>query len=80
MRNKKTSGEDDFNEAVCGNLRDARKRIGLSVDEMAEKLGVVPSTVCRIEVGRSSITFHTLCTWSDITGVSIKDLRGKAPV
>jgi len=35
-------------------LRDFRKHIGLTVTEFARRVGVSPSLVCRIELGRAS--------------------------
>jgi transcriptional regulator with XRE-family HTH domain len=42
------------------NLRDARKRLGLTQEEVAERSGVHPTEVSRIEVGKRDPRISTL--------------------
>lgn len=42
------------------NLRDARKRLGLTQEEVAERSGVHPTEVSRIEAGKRDPRISTL--------------------
>jgi len=51
------------------NLREARKRAGLSQGELARRVGIHQSGVSRIERGRRTMTVPQLMTFARALGV-----------
>lgn len=52
-----------------GVLRDARTRAGVRVNELARRMGVRPSTVCRIEAGRNVLLESTVSRYAAALGL-----------
>lgn len=55
-------------------IRQKRKALGLSVDDMVERLGISGATYARIEAGRNKIDEDLLQKISDILQLSDDDL------
>lgn len=55
-------------------IRWLRTREGLSVSELASKIGVDPSWMSRLEWGRRDATIDQLCALSSLFGISIDGL------
>jgi len=68
MSRKKTLGE---------RVRELRKVKGLMQYELAEKIGITPVALCRIEYGQATPTLQTLKGISRILGVTLDELAGK---
>jgi len=56
-------------------LRRAREARGLSIRQLADKAGVAPDTVWRLETGRRSAQSKTRTTLARVLGTTIRDLR-----
>ena len=59
----------DLTEQVRTNLAAARRRAGLSLDELAERTGLSASTISRLETGSRKITLEHLGTLAAGLGV-----------
>jgi DNA-binding XRE family transcriptional regulator/mannose-6-phosphate isomerase-like protein (cupin superfamily) len=57
-------------------LRDERQKAGMSLRELARRLGVSPSFVSQIENGKSSPSVATLYSIAQVLGTSIDSLFG----
>lgn len=60
--------------AIGTRLRDARHARGLSLRELAERLGVSPSLISQIETGRARPSVSTLYALAGELGVSLDEL------
>ena len=60
------------------NIKAARANAGLTVRELAEKIGVSPTTITMIESGRRVPRADTLRKIADLCYVSMDDLWPKA--
>ena len=58
-------------------LRRRRKELGLSREELADKLGVNQCTVSDYETGQVELTLPKLVRIADALGVTIYDLIGR---
>ena len=56
------------------NLRAQRKKLGLTQEQLAEKLGYDRSTYSYYEIGRTEPSISTLCKLSRIFGVTLDQL------
>ena len=61
---------------ICKQLRDRREAMGLSQDELAEKVGTTRSTVSKIETGEWNFGFAFLTAFCDALGLEF-ELRKK---
>ena len=64
---------------LAGRVRRARERSGLTLQQVAERMGVNASTVHKYETGKARVTTSTLKQLSSILGASLLDLL-PAPV
>lgn len=55
-------------------LRHARKRAGLSQEDLAERLGVSRAAVANIELGRQRVALHQLVSAASTLGLDPRDL------
>lgn len=55
-------------------IKELRKKMGLSQDELSEKIGIDGKYLSRIEVGKRSPSLETLEGIADALQVSMKDL------
>ena len=57
-------------------LRILRRRqvLGLSQQELAEKLGIAQTNIGRIEHGKQNLTIRTLAKLADALGVTVAEL------
>lgn len=61
-----------YDKKAFGNrLRAARKKVGITSEEVATKLDFCGVTVRYWECGRSTPTLQTLCQLADMLGVSV---------
>ena len=60
-------------------LRDARKRSGLSQDELAIRVGMSRPALANIESGRQRVALHNLPAFATVLGVEPDDLLPEAP-
>lgn len=58
------------------NLESHIKQSGLTVEQIAEKVGVAPSTIYRAIGGRTEIRLSTLTDIATVLGVSVGELIG----
>ena len=56
---------------ILEQLRQERKRQGLTQQEVADKLGVTNKTVCGWEKGRGTQEMRRLCDWIDTFGLEL---------
>ena len=59
---------------VGKNIRVAREDMGWTQGELADEMGVTPSTVCRWEAGDVSIPARVLVPLAFVLGVALKEL------
>lgn len=62
---------DSIQIVYARNLRDRRKRLGLTQSELAERIGVSTSFITEIETGRKAPSFSTIEKISNTTGVPV---------
>lgn len=55
-----------------------RQAAGIEQAEMAQRLGLTPSSYSRLEAGHTALTVDTLFSIADVLSVNIPDLMGKA--
>jgi transcriptional regulator with XRE-family HTH domain len=67
--------------AIAGNVRGRRRRLGLTIDMLAERSGLSKGTVIQVEQARSNPSVATLCRLADALGVGVASLieSGSAP-
>lgn len=56
-------------------LRAARVNAGLTQEQVHERLGIAMSTLSRIERGKSSPRYKTLCELCELYGISVGQLK-----
>jgi transcriptional regulator with XRE-family HTH domain len=54
------AAEQDVEQVVRSRLRSLRHTLGLSLDELAERTNLSPSTISRVETGKRSISLDVL--------------------
>ncbi|MCI8593609.1 MAG: helix-turn-helix transcriptional regulator [Lachnospiraceae bacterium] len=64
--------------ALGNRIRDRRQEIRLSQEKVAEKAGISPNTVSRIEGGQSAMSIETFVKMVRILGVDADELLGEA--
>ena len=62
---------DNIQMVYARNLRDRRKRLGLTQSELAERIGVSTSFITEIETGRKAPSFVTMEKISHTTGIPV---------
>lgn len=68
----KTATSNITSLATGRSLRDARRKIGVSQNELATRLGVSPPYISGIENGRSNTTVGQLSAIADALGVVLE--------
>jgi len=68
------SRRGDVRRALGKNLRQARERAGLTQEAVAERSGVHPTEVSRIETGKRDPRIATVEALAEAVGVSVSDL------
>ena len=63
-----------MSEKRCAYLKQKRKEKRLTVDKLAERIGVSPSTIKNIEAGNNEVKAWVLYELSKLYGVSMNDL------
>ena len=61
-------------------LKKARTAAGMSMDEVAEKIGVSQSTLSRIEAGQAGVTSQRLVDLASVYGLSPSSLLDRSAV
>ena len=64
----------DIQRALGRNLRQARERAELTQEAVAERSGVHPTEVSRIETGKRNPRIATVEALAEAVGVSVSDL------
>ena len=64
----------DVEQAVRGRLRSLRRTLGLSLDDLAARAGLSPSTLSRIETGRRTISLDVLVPLARALHVDLDEL------
>lgn len=59
------------------NLKILRDELGLSQEELAQKMGLKQKTYCNYETGVTEPKIETLCRLADLYGVSLDYLVGR---
>ena len=66
-------------QILCTNLFQARRKwMKLTLEDLAEKIGVSPTILGQWERGRRSPTFFNLCAWTQALGLELW-IKEKAP-
>ena len=60
-------------------IKNARQRLGLSAEEVAQKVGVHRNMIYRWESGGAEPSAENLYKFSKLVGVTIPELYGEAP-
>jgi transcriptional regulator with XRE-family HTH domain len=58
-------------------LRQIRKKCGLTMKELGERVGVAESTISQYETGKRQPDYETLLKIADYFGVSVDEILGK---
>ena len=71
---------EDKIKAVAGRIVSLREDMGISADEMAEKIGIAPSDYKKLESGETDFSFTFIYNVANVCGVDITDiLEGESP-
>ena len=70
------TGSSEVEQVVRTRLRSLRRTLGLSLDELAERTNLSPSTISRIETGKRSISLDVLVPLARGLQVDIESLLG----
>jgi transcriptional regulator with XRE-family HTH domain len=76
-RRRKSANENHFNQQVGIALMKCREKSKLTCVELAERVGVTPSTVYWWEIGRNGISPYLLIKVSRVLRVSLNELLGE---
>jgi transcriptional regulator with XRE-family HTH domain len=68
---------DDLVRDVGRRVAELRIRLGLTQEELAERLDVLPRYVQRAEAGKVNFTLRSLHRWADVLGVAVAKLFAK---
>lgn len=60
-------------------LTEARKRCGVSVGELAERLNLSREYIYRVEQGERAPGYDTIVRWADALGITLDDFRPDDP-
>ena len=55
-------------------VREERKRLGLTQEELSERADITPNFVCHIERGTKQATLFTICKLTQALGITLDDL------
>lgn len=72
-------GDDEVLRVVGSRLKEARKKAGLTQQEVATRAGVGQSHINELERGNTNITIKTLCRMADRLGVDVRELLPEGP-
>jgi transcriptional regulator with XRE-family HTH domain len=78
QRGRRRSSRPPLEEDVGPRLRTHREQAGLSLRELARRLGVSPSAISQIETGKSRPSVSTLYSMVSELGMSLDELFGAA--
>ncbi len=70
-------GSSDLEQLVRSRLRSLRTTLGLSLDEVAARSGLGPSTISRVETGKRAISLDVLVPLASALGVDLDTLLGQ---
>lgn len=59
---------------VGQNIRRYRRRLGMTIEEFADRVGVSPQQISRVELGLNSSPLPRLQRMAEVLGVSVADL------
>lgn len=71
--------QDDDPRGLGQRVRDARRRVGMSGRALAAAIGLSPTAINKIELGKSGASIDTVARIAEITGTSIPELFGSDP-
>jgi transcriptional regulator with XRE-family HTH domain len=63
-----------LHEIVAENVRDLRKRFGMTQTALADQMGCPQPNIARIERGERSLNSATIDAWADSLGVPVASL------
>jgi transcriptional regulator with XRE-family HTH domain len=78
-RTHRDSNMDWVAERIGPRIRARRLELGMSMRELARRLGVSPSFVSRLENGRCPPSVSTLCALTSVLGISASQLLDSKP-
>lgn len=58
-------------------IKNLRKKLGLTQNEVAEKLNVTPGYISNVENNRTAMSLHVLIYYARLTGLSLDSLIGQ---
>ena len=70
---------DEQSREVGEKLKGLRKRMGIKSNELADRAGLAPQTITRIEKGHTDVSFATLGRLLAAMGLTLKDLAEFEP-
>jgi transcriptional regulator with XRE-family HTH domain len=64
---------------IGGRILRRRKELGLTQQELADKLGISATNISPIEHGEQNLTIRTLAKLADVLGTTVVELVGGQP-
>ena len=65
---------DEYTKNIGSNIRLKRKQKGMTIDELAEKIGMAPGFLGLIERGQRGTSMSNLVKISDLFGITMEQL------
>lgn len=62
----------NLREEAGRQLKEARKKAGLTLRDLAEKTGIAYNYISRVELGRHNVTLDTISAISNALGATVK--------
>jgi transcriptional regulator with XRE-family HTH domain len=59
---------------ILSKIKEARIRRGLTQIEVAERVGITPAAVSRIERGKMGVAPKRALRWADVLGLAVDDI------
>lgn len=76
LKSQKRLNKFNFRQKLGGNLRKARKRVGLRKIAVTKLFGLGKVTLASYEAGKFFPPFELLCEFAKLYAVTVEDLAG----
>ena len=67
-------GKADFDRALGARIREARERVGVKQDQLAQAVGLSRTSITNIERGRQGLQAYLLARIAEVLGRPVADL------